>query len=143
MRPLQRVGFLYCVEHDLPLVPPDATHMNHPELDGGCQASTLYADDGSVLNDGVTGRGFRVFAVRERSEDEWLYGEPVSVYVVESSLAGRGPHVRIYEGTEGVQLNLDEAAMVARALMQFIEEAHDGQLTELVDDAINTEAANQ
>lgn len=79
----------------------------------------------------VTSRGFRIFMSRERSDEEWLYGKPATVSVVESSLAMRGPHVRIYEGDDGVQLSLLEARAVADALALFCAEAEAGELTEV------------
>lgn len=75
-------------------------------------------------------RGFRRFLVRARSGEEILYGAPGDVMVHESSLAGRGPHVRITDPIGGVQLNLDEAAEVRDALDVFIAEATAGELTE-------------
>ena len=79
-----------------------------------------------------TERGFRIFMTRERTEDEILYGKPATVSVVESSIAARGPHVRIYEGDDGVQLNLTEARAVADALALFCSEAEADELTEPV-----------
>jgi hypothetical protein len=38
---MRRVEYLYCMEHELPLVPPDASHLNRPDLDGGCVAVSL------------------------------------------------------------------------------------------------------
>lgn len=77
-----------------------------------------------------SGRGFRIFHTRRREPDERLYGEDVEVKVVESSLATRGPHVRIYEGSECVQLNMAEAEEVRNALETFLHEAGQGLLTE-------------
>ncbi len=69
----------------------------------------------------TTDSGFQIYADRERSKDEWLYGTPAKVRVVESSLA-LGPHVLIIEGQNVVQLNLTEAKMVQEALAVFISE---------------------
>lgn len=80
--------------------------------------------------EGFTDRGFRVFAHRQRPEDEVLYGQDAAVRVVESSIATRGPHVHIFEGGESVHLNLGEARMVIAALMLFVEEAEADLLTE-------------
>lgn len=77
-----------------------------------------------------TPRGFRVFAHRERPDEERLYATDLAVAVMESSLAFRGAHVRIYEGSEGVQLNVREAHIVRDALDAFITEAEAGMLTE-------------
>lgn len=87
-----------------------------------------------MIEDGkdYTERGFRVFGTRARPEGENLYGQTLGrVTVLESSLAGRGPHVRIYApGDEQVHLNYDEAKLVRDALSVFITEAEAGQLTE-------------
>jgi hypothetical protein len=77
-----------------------------------------------------TPRGFRVFHDRRREPEERLYGDDAAVSVVESSLAGRGPHVRIYEGTNCVQLNVAEAIAVRDALDVFVAEATADLLTE-------------
>ncbi len=72
----------------------------------------------------TTDRGFHIYGKRERSGEEYLFGKPATVSVVESSLA-RGPHVHIFEGEDGVQLNLAEAKMVQEALGRFIAEVPD------------------
>ena len=76
-----------------------------------------------------TGRGFRIF---EES------GEGAQrLFVVESSLACKGAHVRIYHGEnanrdeyEHMQLSVAEASKVRAALKVFIAEARAGTLTE-------------
>ncbi len=73
----------------------------------------------------TTDSGFQIYAERTRSKDEWLYGRPATVKVVESSIA-RGPHVFIFEGAENsIHLNLTEAKMVQEALGRFIAEVPD------------------
>lgn len=82
------------------------------------------------------GRGFRVFAERQRPESEWLFGQPGTVRVVESSIAGRGAHVWVFVDGQSaadaasVELNVAEALLVREALGDFITEARAGVLTE-------------
>lgn len=75
-------------------------------------------------------RGFRIFHDRRREPEERLYGDDSVVSVLESSLAARGPHVRVYEGKNCVQLNVVEAREVRDALDVFVAEATADLLTE-------------
>jgi hypothetical protein len=80
-----------------------------------------------------TSRGFRIFATRERPDNEVIFGARGNVQVLESSLAGHGPHVRIYEPSgECAHINVEEARIVAAALDRFIQEAEAGELTEKI-----------
>jgi hypothetical protein len=78
-----------------------------------------------------TSRGFRLFATRQREADEVIFGFGGSVEVQESSLAGRGAHVWIRDPSgSSVQINVEEARIVAAALDHFIAEAEAGELVE-------------
>ncbi len=80
-----------------------------------------------------TERGFRVFGSRTRLPDEITFGKSGDVKVFESSLAMLGPHVWIKDPVyQGVELNLEEAKLVIKALKQFIKEAEADLLTEPV-----------
>lgn len=73
-----------------------------------------------------TERGFRIFL----SPMETRYG---TLSMVESSLAGRGAHVRIYQGDGCVHVNVEQAILIRDALDSFVLEAETDALTEPVE----------